>query len=539
MPALLAMLALITLFSTIILLPLDLVGYARSVLATMLFASNIYFWRDTDYFSRAAEEKPLLHTWSLGIEEQFYIVFPLLLALCAKFRPRSTLPVILIVTLSSLVTNIITLKLGKALPAFYLLPTRAWELGLGALVAVAPNRKGVITGLDSLVGITGFFLVAASLVLNGIPTLDSVPKALPACLGAAALIWSGRHHPTIASRILSLRPIVFIGLVSYSLYLWHWPLIVLPKYYLVREFTLVESFFSATAALLLTVASWRFVERPFRSGNLKIGSVLWITGGGVLTISASVLSLISSNGFPSRLDPRAAAINAAVGSNYRCPIGDYLSFGALYACQLQLPSKNPADADVIIVGDSHSQMYAPAVSKVLKIHSLKGLLVPSNGCLPFAEPNLSVDCGLIAEHNLDAIAKLENVKAVIFAFNWDFTEKTLYFRDGSRANASDIDGVLSNLDSVLEKFSALGKKVILVGPIAIPGIDIASIVGRALAFGRDADVPLSQSTLSFYEKWSASIQKYSASADLIFVRPDLVQCSGERCEYFRVSVIGS
>ncbi|TIL51510.1 MAG: acyltransferase [Mesorhizobium sp.] len=128
MPALLLLLFFATIAAIVLLLPADLIGYGKSMLATLGFVANIYFWRDTDYFSRAAEAKPLLHVWSLGVEEQFYIVFPLLIAAFARFWPRATFPAIALLTVLSLAANCLALRIGGASPAFFLLPTP----GMGA-----------------------------------------------------------------------------------------------------------------------------------------------------------------------------------------------------------------------------------------------------------------------------------------------------------------------------------------------------------------------------------------------------------------------
>ena len=140
MPALIAMLIPTCLIAVVVLLPADLIGFARSLLATIVFLPNVYFWRDTNYFARAAEEKPLLHLWSLGVEEQFYLLFPLLLLVIASTWRKQALGLVGALTLASLAVNIALNKFDAANTAFFLLPPRAWELGAGALLALAPAR---------------------------------------------------------------------------------------------------------------------------------------------------------------------------------------------------------------------------------------------------------------------------------------------------------------------------------------------------------------------------------------------------------------
>ncbi len=138
MPGLLLLLPITSAFAFLLLLPADLIGYAKSQLATLAFSANIYFWRDTGYFSRAAEEKPLLHLWSLGVEEQFYLLFPLLLVFLAARKPRAALYALSAMTLVSLLLNPLASKLGVDGASFWLLPMRAWELGAGAILALLP-----------------------------------------------------------------------------------------------------------------------------------------------------------------------------------------------------------------------------------------------------------------------------------------------------------------------------------------------------------------------------------------------------------------
>ncbi|TIP74585.1 MAG: acyltransferase [Mesorhizobium sp.] len=156
------------------------------MLATIGFVANIYFWRDTDYFSRAAEAKPLLHVWSLGVEEQFYIIFPLLIAVFARFWPRATFPAITLLTLVSLAANCLALKVGGASPAFFLLPTRAWELGAGAMIALLPASlapRGTTAGLLGSIGAVAILIG----IISPLQTYGPIPVALPVVIAEGEL----------------------------------------------------------------------------------------------------------------------------------------------------------------------------------------------------------------------------------------------------------------------------------------------------------------------------------------------------------------
>jgi len=219
-----------TLLAALVLLsPLEAAKCARAAFAATLSVSNLLFWHSANYFQTKSDLIPLLMTWSLGVEEQFYAVIPLLMALVARIRRNWTLPAILAVCALSFLLAQYQLD-GHSQrafqAAFYLLPARAWELGVGVALAVAEQRgqRNPIHALFSLaISLAGLILILAPLVLLDAHSLFPGVAALPSVLGTAMLIavpgsWTNR-------RVLSLPPLAFVGRVSYSWYLWHWPLL--------------------------------------------------------------------------------------------------------------------------------------------------------------------------------------------------------------------------------------------------------------------------------------------------------------------------
>lgn len=530
MPALVLLLFFTTLAAIALLLPADLIGYGKSMLATLGFVANIYFWRDTDYFSRAAEAKPLLHVWSLGVEEQFYIIFPLLIAALARFWPRATFPAIAMLTLLSLAANILALKVGGASPAFFLLPTRAWELGAGAMAALLPLRLMPLGAVAGLLGSIG----AAAIVIGVVSPLQkygSIPVALPVVIGTALVIAAGQGKQSPISRLLAFGPLTFVGLISYSLYLWHWPFIVFSQYYLVRNLNLGEMAVAVAGMTICAILSWRFVERPFRSKTIAARTVFLAAAGGAAALAVAASVLIWSNGLPGRMSGEAAAINAAVGTNYRCPVSNFLRLGQSRACVLNLPSRNPADAKIVLLGNSHAQMYAPVWDSIFIEAGLPGLLVPANGCLPTVSVNISRECIAVAAGNLAELGKLANTETVILGLTWERAADALVDADGKTVDNSNDRALVGGLDDLIDRLRGFGKKVVLIGPIAYPGWDLPSEMSRDLAFGRPLEKSASLPAGEFQRQYGAIIRHFESRGDIGFARPDTALCDSSRCNY--------
>jgi peptidoglycan/LPS O-acetylase OafA/YrhL len=291
LPALFFVIACVLPFAYLWLLPHELARFGESLVAVATFASNIFFWRGTDYFSPNAENELLLHTWSLAVEEQYYLLFPLLLMVSWRFYTRKLFWCVAIVALMSFAVCELGWR-NSPIANFYLLPTRAWELLLGSLVAIrlasSPTPLAIPSlGREFIVGAGLIAIVASTLLFDESTPFPSYYAAIPT-LGAALIIAFGNGQQ-LTTRFLSLKPIVFIGLISYSAYLWHHPLFTFLRLRGFGELTELHFLGAAVASLLLAAFTWRFVETPFRKTSTVANGRLGVSRQAIFGLSAAGL----------------------------------------------------------------------------------------------------------------------------------------------------------------------------------------------------------------------------------------------------------
>lgn len=330
-----------------------------------LFSSNIFLWRTTDYFGTAAEQQPLLHYWSLATEEQFYLCFPFLLLLVFRYRKDRVLEFILLLTAIS-ATCSLWLTSNKPWAAYYLLPSRAWELFLGGCVWFVSweSSPRPVRQVCELIGLTA--IIAGATFITESTTFPGL-AAWPVCGGTALLIWSNTGEKLFAGKILALPPMVYLGQLSYSLYLWHWPLLVFLRPFEYDESSaLICGNLFWTLLLVLSVLCHHLVEQPARFNWLKAKPRMFLGTICSLTVVVSLLAFLTwhSDGYPKRFSLSILSI-AADSEPPNLPGGNDLSLDD--ALQGEIPRSGCATdctGKILLWGDSHALALFPVVEAI-------------------------------------------------------------------------------------------------------------------------------------------------------------------------------
>lgn len=482
LPALLVMMLVVLALSLVIMLPYDLIDLGGSIISTVMFVSNIFFWRQAGYFKPEVELMPLLHTWSLGVEEQFYIFFPLVIILVRRLWPERGSPqffavVFTIAALVSLALSQVFIIWGQAYASFYLLPTRAWELLVGSILATGAVPQLRTSAMRSIVALTGFVAVCIPMLAYDKFTPFPGVAALPPVLGTAMIIHAGTGGTNLVARVLSLRPVVFVGLLSYSLYLWHWPVLALLHYRLVRELTVSETVIALGLSFGLAWLSWRFVEQPFRKGFSD--SAIWkMSGAGLATFGLCGVAILGAEGLASRFPQQIAELNEDTMDTWGCPVDQMQLTGATRVCDINLQGGDLNSAQIVLWGDSHAQSYGPAFISALG--GKRGMIAYVYGCPPVSADDACIGKQEAFFQNLLSMP----ADVVLLAHNWAGSAGPLQERDSYNL-AQRQAGYQRAMQATAETARLLvadGKRVILITPLPRPGFNVPSIMSRELAF---------------------------------------------------------
>jgi peptidoglycan/LPS O-acetylase OafA/YrhL len=279
LPALYFVLFICTFYSAIFLSPFDARDYYQSLAATISFCSNVLFYiESSDYFGLAADYKPLLHTWSLGVEEQYYVLYPLFLIGSWRLGIRKIVVMLIVVAILSLIASQWAV-INNPSASFYLLPTRAWELLVGGFVGfylIKNASSTVITKYNQLGSAVGLLMIGASVFLFNKSTPFPGIFALVPVIGTAFVIIFA-NQDTLVGWLLGRKLLVGIGLISYSAYLWHQPVLAFARYYLLSDLSIVGALAAITLTFALAMQTWQFIEQPFRRNGVVSNNIFFKT----------------------------------------------------------------------------------------------------------------------------------------------------------------------------------------------------------------------------------------------------------------------
>lgn len=450
LPALFAVSAFVLAGASWLYLPGDFETVAPSVLAAILFSSNLWFFTQSGYFQADAESLPMLHSWSLGVEEQFYIVFPVLLIVLHRIAPKWRTLVVIALALASLAWAV-----GKQGDtdgfAFYMLPTRAWELLAGAILALHSVPQPARTWQRELLCGAAFAAIAWAVLTYDKATPFPGLAAMPPVLAAAVLIHCAPG--TRAAAVLSNRGAVWIGLISYSLYLWHWPLIVFWRYAQDAALSGWQPLLAIALSLAAGWASWRYIEQPFRNHRAFPAKRLWVTCALSAVLLGGVAGALAIKGsWPERFDPQA--VRYAEAAHDISPVHDACITNRAQGHDAACVLGAKAEPSALIWGDSHGVELAWAMGERLRDRGSALVQRTRASCPPalgYHDPR-DPACRIFNDDVFAQVAQSPQIQTVYLTAFWA--------KDSYRDTRVD-----EQLDDTIRRLNSAGKHVVIIGPV--------------------------------------------------------------------------
>ena len=455
-PAMLAVVAVTLALTQALFVPDDAEAAAEAAFFSLFSLANVYFWKflDVSYFAASTDEQPFLHLWSLGVEEQFYIIWPLLLMAVYSMRTSRNFALACgVIAAASFALGDILFPIDASF-VYFMLPTRAGELLLGALAAQLILRRPADAGLSrnaKWLAVIGAVLVIGSCFWTSKTAAFPGWRAVPPTLGSAMLIAASHYRSTFVTRMLCWRPLVWVGVISYSAYLWHWPVLSIPRYFGV-EFGIVLGTLAFAATILLAWLSYRYIETPARRSPLSFPRVAWrqyVAPAGLLAMLCVVAKL--TDGYGPRLlvpgigDRLAAAeieTQAAWESDYICQ-RTIVKQEHLVTQDCIVGQATPSEPNIILWGDSNAAHYVGMIGAFARNEGYAFRNVEAMGCPPvfhdlekIVNPNKIPECG----PSLKAIkSHLSKYSDVWIAADWlTYDRKSDLFMGAFESTVRDI-----------------------------------------------------------------------------------------------------
>lgn len=485
LPALFFMLFSCLPFAWMWLNPEDMKDFAQSLIAVSTFLSNILFWRETGYFATAAELKPLLHTWSLAVEEQYYIFFPLLLMATWRFGVRWVVGIIAVLFFVSLALGHWSAEHHPS-TAFFWLHTRAWELFVGVFAAfylkhLVSFHEGLNPKIHQTLSLVGLALVAYSIFVFDKNTAFPGFPALVPTVGTFLIILFATKGTWVNS-LLSMKGFIAIGLISYSAYLWHQPLMVFARHRSLTEPSELLMGFLCLVTLFMAYVSWRFVEQPFRVKQTTSRNFVFGVGAvlGAITIAVGAWGHLT-NGFSGRVDPiKLAILDAATASPKResCHSNKDKPIAPENACRYV-----EGEAEWAVFGDSHTVELSYALAKELAPTGKGVQHFSFSECAPTYGRNLATPCALWADQSLTYLLENESLSNVVVSYR--LTQYLFGGHEGEYPafphgkSEQERNEIWTSLVATLEKLVAAGKAVTFVVQAPEVAVPVQSLIYKS------------------------------------------------------------
>lgn len=457
LPALIAVVILTLAIGLMVMTAEEIEQLSTHSIAALLGFANVVFWMRTDYFGQTSDRLPMLMTWSLGVEEQFYIIVPIAMALLSLLAKRLIPAAVAgLIVLSFAVS--FQMSQSNPLFAFFMLPARAWELASGMMLAVVHSRSPVQRRLmvsPDITAFSGLLLILASFsIAHEVMALPGWITILPV-LGTVLLIQS--PSSIISRRLLTSSPFVFVGLISYSWYLWHWPLMALVRVSAVGGASDLAMLVVLCLSFFMAILSWRFVEQPFRRPRHSSGQTVLRYAALLACIVLVPLSIKYLDGLPQRLPVAARNIEEVV----RAGRGDCLLPIGIATLDESASCRPRGEKDAVaLIGDSHASALGPGLATSVSAKGMRLVQMAKSQCPPIPghgstdrnRPQLGEECGRFLDNAITFVLSEPSVKIVVLAGLWP-------------PRLSDEDMVITKqrISNLVSKLERGGKRIILAG----------------------------------------------------------------------------
>jgi peptidoglycan/LPS O-acetylase OafA/YrhL len=551
LPALLVVLAFAS-AASFTLLPGALKQYGQSVAAAAAMLSNVLFWHEAGYFADPSAAKPLLHTWSLAVEEQFYLCFPLAFALVYRRWRALVVPLALLVSFASFGIAEWWLRSDPD-AAFFLAPSRAWELLAGSLLAItsrvrAPTSAPWSNGIAAL----GLGMIAWSAATMTESSSFPGSGALLPVIGTALIVVAGKESDRFGVvRLLGAKPLVAIGLISYSLYLWHFPLLVYARQLALRELTSVETALVIGVAFGLSTLSWRVVEQPFRGRRVLAGRPLLFAASALALGSAAAFGFAAhlGGGWPGRLDTSVVALAAGADDRtpdpWRCGYRSAEDVREGRLCRIGAPDAEPS---FLVWGDSHADALFETIEAVAAERGVAGLFATRPGCPALldvvqARTGYRTPCRRFGEATLALIESRPDLERVLLISRWAIYahgerygvepgELVRIVDSQSRrpSKAENLAVFARGMRRTLGALAALERRVAVLAQVPEVGWPVPIALARAEMFEQRLEIePTLDDYLARQAFFFALLDELAATLSVHVLRPHEVLCEGGAC----------